>query len=49
MTTPVLPTTVIGSYALPSWLWLARDAMATGRYGPTDIAETLADAAHRAA
>lgn len=40
----VLPTTVIGSYALPSWLWLARDAMAAGRYGPTDIAETLEDA-----
>ncbi|ETW95186.1 hypothetical protein [Candidatus Entotheonella palauensis] len=44
MTSTVLPTTVIGSYALPSWLWLARDAMVTGRYGPTDIAETLEDA-----
>ena len=44
MTSTVLPTTVIGSYALPSWLWLARDAMAAGRYGPTDIAETLEDA-----
>ncbi len=44
MTSTLLPTTVIGSYALPSWLWLARDAMAAGHYGPTDIAETLEDA-----
>lgn len=44
MTHTLLPTTVIGSYALPSWLWLAREAIASGRYGPTDIAETLEDA-----
>jgi 5-methyltetrahydropteroyltriglutamate--homocysteine methyltransferase len=44
MASTVLPTTVIGSHALPSWLWLAREAMAAGRYGPTDIAETLEDA-----
>lgn len=44
MPASVLPTTVIGSYALPSWLWLAREAMAAGRYGATDIAETLEDA-----
>ncbi len=40
----LLPTTVIGSHGLPGWLWLAREAMAEGRFGPTDIEETLADA-----
>ena len=44
MTRMLLPTSVIGSYALPSWLWLAREAMAAGRYGARDIAETLEDA-----
>ena len=44
MTSTVLPTSVIGSHALPSWLWLAREAMAAGRYGARDIAETLEDA-----
>ncbi len=43
-TDPLLPTTVIGSHALPSWLWLARPAIADGRFGPTDIEETLEDA-----
>ncbi len=41
---PILPTTVIGSYALPSWLWLAREAIAAGRLGERDITETLEDA-----
>ena len=41
---PLLPTTVIGSHALPSWLWLAREAMAQERMGQTDIEETLEDA-----
>ena len=40
----LLPTTVVGSHALPSWLWLARDALAAGKLGPTDIEETLRDA-----
>lgn len=40
----LLPTTVIGSHALPSWLWHARAAMAEGRFGATDIEETLEDA-----
>lgn len=44
MTSTVLPTSVIGSYALPSWLWLAREAMAAGRYGERDVTETLEDA-----
>lgn len=41
---PLLPTTVIGSHALPSWLWLTRDAMARNELGPTDVEETLQDA-----
>ena len=48
MADTLLPTSVIGSYALPSWLWLAREAMATGRYGPSDIRETLEDATRMA-
>ena len=43
-TPTLLPTTVIGSHALPSWLWLAREAMGEGRFGHTDIEETLEDA-----
>ncbi len=40
----LLPTSVIGSHGLPSWLWLAREAMAQGRFGTVDIEETLHDA-----
>jgi 5-methyltetrahydropteroyltriglutamate--homocysteine methyltransferase len=40
----LLPTTVIGSHALPGWLNLARDAMARGEFGPADVEETLQDA-----
>ena len=41
---PLLPTTVIGSYAYPSWLWTAMEEMRQGKYGETDIAEALGDA-----
>ena len=40
----LLPTSVIGSHGLPSWLWLAREGMAQGRFGATDVEETLQDA-----
>ena len=40
----LLPTSVIGSYATPSWLWTALDEMKAGRYGPTDERETFDDA-----
>lgn len=40
----VLPTSVVGSYALPSWLWTAVDAIREGKYGQTDIRETFDDA-----
>ena len=41
---PTLPTTVIGSYAIPSWLWTATDQIDKGNYGQTDIRETFDDA-----
>jgi len=41
---PMLPTTVIGSYAYPSWLWTALEEMRQGKYGETDIVEALGDA-----
>lgn len=41
---PLLPTTVIGSHALPGWLWLVRQALSEGRLGSTDLDEALQDA-----
>jgi 5-methyltetrahydropteroyltriglutamate--homocysteine methyltransferase len=41
---PLLPTSVIGSYAIPSWLWTALDEIEAGRYGRTDVRETMDDA-----
>ena len=41
---PLLPTSVVGSYAKPSWLWTAMEAVRRGEYGSTDIRETLGDA-----
>jgi len=40
----LLPTTVIGSHAFPSWLWSARKDIEAGNYGPLDLTETLNDA-----
>ena len=40
----LLPTSVIGSYAWPSWFITAVEAMQRGEYGPADIQETLNDA-----
>src|SRR5436190_12028488 len=40
----LLPTSVIGSYALPSWFWTAVDAIREGKYGQTDVRETFDDA-----
>ncbi|MCY3999808.1 MAG: cobalamin-independent methionine synthase II family protein [Bacteroidetes bacterium] len=40
----MLKTSVIGSYAIPSWLITSQDAMSRGEYGPEDIRETLDDA-----
>lgn len=45
---PLLPTTVIGSYATPSWLWTAMEEIKSGRYGETDARETYDDAVNMA-
>ena len=45
---PLLPTTVIGSHATPSWLWTAMAEIDKGNYGPTDIKETYDDAVNAA-
>jgi hypothetical protein len=47
-TLPLLPTTVVGSYAYPSWLWTALEEMRQGKYGETDISETLDEAVRMA-
>ena len=41
---PILPTTVVGSYATPGWLFTAIQEMDKGNYGQTDINETFDDA-----
>ena len=41
---PILPTSVVGSYATPSWLFTAIQEMDKGNYGQTDINETFNDA-----
>jgi len=40
----LLQTSVIGSYAWPSWFITAVEAIRRGEYGPKDIEETLNDA-----
>ena len=40
----MLRTSVIGSYAWPSWFITAVEAIKRGEYGPNDIEETLNDA-----
>lgn len=41
---PLLPTTVVGSHAIPSWLSLVREAADADRLGPTDVHEAYDDA-----
>jgi len=41
---PLLPTSVVGSHALPGWLVLGREAQAAGRLGPVDRRELIEDA-----
>lgn len=41
---PLIPTSVIGSYAIPSWVELARQAVANGEFGEADMLETENDA-----
>jgi 5-methyltetrahydropteroyltriglutamate--homocysteine methyltransferase len=41
---PLIPTSVIGSYAWPGWLHTALQAAQRGEYGPEDLKETQDDA-----
>lgn len=41
---PIIPTSVIGSYAIPSWVNLARQAVEKGEFGEDDMRETENDA-----
>jgi len=41
---PKIPTQVIGSHGVPSWMWVVREAVASGDMGPADIDETHKDA-----
>jgi 5-methyltetrahydropteroyltriglutamate--homocysteine methyltransferase len=43
-TLPILPTSVIGSYAWPAWLHTALEAAQRGEYGPDDMREAQDDA-----
>src|SRR5690606_41839977 len=40
----MIETSVIGSYAWPSWVITAVEAIKSGAYGPRDIEETMNDA-----
>jgi 5-methyltetrahydropteroyltriglutamate--homocysteine methyltransferase len=40
----LLPTSTVGSHGLPGWVWLAREAMETGRLGAVDVRELAEDA-----
>ncbi len=41
---PLIPTSVIGSYAWPAWLHTALEAAQRGEYGPDDMREAQDDA-----
>ena len=45
---PILPTSVVGSYAIPAWLWAAYKTIEAGGFGAMDIAETENDAVETA-
>jgi len=40
----LLPTSVVGSYAWPGWVWSGLDAARRGEFGPADLREMLDDA-----
>ena len=39
MSTPILPTSVIGSHAYPGWMLAALEAIEAGKFGETDRQE----------
>lgn len=44
----LLPTSVVGSHALPGWFWTALEAIKAGTYGQTDVREVMDDAVNAA-
>ena len=44
----ILPTSVVGSHALPGWFWTALEAIKEGKYGQTDVREVMDDAVNAA-
>jgi 5-methyltetrahydropteroyltriglutamate--homocysteine methyltransferase len=48
MPLPLLPTTVIGAYGHPAWLYASQEWIREGRFGVTDIEELYNDAVDRA-
>jgi 5-methyltetrahydropteroyltriglutamate--homocysteine methyltransferase len=44
----LLPTSVVGSHALPGWFWTALEAIKAGSYGQTDMREVMDDAVNAA-
>lgn len=45
MNLPLIPTTIIGSYAAPGWYQTVLEHIARGEYGDADIQEAMEDAA----
>jgi methionine synthase II (cobalamin-independent) len=41
---PILPTSVVGSYSWPGWVWSGLEAYNRGEFGPADWNEMLDDA-----
>jgi 5-methyltetrahydropteroyltriglutamate--homocysteine methyltransferase len=41
---PILPTSVVGSYSWPGWVWSGLEAYKRGEFGPADWSEMLDDA-----
>lgn len=41
---PLIPTSVVGSYARPAWVWTALEAAQRGELGPADLEEVQNDA-----
>jgi 5-methyltetrahydropteroyltriglutamate--homocysteine methyltransferase len=44
----LLPTSVVGSHALPGWFWTSLEAIKEGKYGQTDVREVMDDAVNAA-
>ena len=41
---PILPITMVGSYSIPSWLWLTRKSLLNNELGDLDVKEAFDDA-----